>query len=165
MSSVDTDRPAPLRSGTGESLQDRCLDGLGHRIARPPPLILARIGVAGGRLFASVSALQNGQCTAALAASLLAMSESPAAEERHGHRLHLTLVARHGAFAAAAHVPGGKPSYRLSIGADAAEATAAMLRPALGVSEPAPAAVACRPSNVVSAYASKPAQPAAPEAK
>lgn len=112
---------------------DRCRAYLEKLLAQASSIEFACIGTADGRLFASDGA-GGAQRLAAMASSMLALSESFAKEALRSQCTHSTIVTRHGVIVTV-RIPSRQRAYLLSIGADATDVMALVLRRALDASE------------------------------
>lgn len=116
------------------ALADRCQVHLERLLTQAPSIRFACISTADGRLFVSDGAGGDAQRFAAMASSMLALSESFAKEALRSQCTHSTIVTRHGVIVTV-RIPGNRGSYLLTLGADATDMMALVLRRALDASE------------------------------
>lgn len=116
------------RAGDAAKSQERCSARLDELLAQSSALIFACIGTADGRLVAARRG--DGARTAAMTSSLLALSESFAKEALRSPCMYSTIVTRHGCIVTV-RIPSDRRSHVLSVGADATETLAMVLRHAL----------------------------------
>ena len=133
MSSASKDG-LPYAAIVGNAVQDQCTACLDRLVAESGSTLFACLGTVDGRLIAAHSSAQDNSRLAAMACSLLALSESFAKEALRGNCMHSTVVTSQGVIVSV-RVPASRRSYVLSIGADAGETMAMVLRHALDTAE------------------------------
>ncbi len=120
-------RPAQSPSECCQAFLDKVLD-------QTPSINMACLGTADGRLFAAQTGSTNGQRFAAMTSSLIALSESFAKEALRSQCTYSLVATPHGVVICV-RVPSKRGHYVLSVGADATESMALVLRRALDSSE------------------------------
>ncbi len=135
MSSKAAGMPAQAAPGQpSPATAERCRGYLEKLLAQTSSISFACVGTADGRLFVSGDAGNHAQRLAAMASSMLALSESFAKEALRSQCTHSTIVTHHGVIVTV-RIPSRRRSYLLSMGADATDMMALVLRRALDASE------------------------------
>lgn len=117
-----------------QSLTERCQMFLDKVIEQTPSISMTCLGTADGRLFAAQTGATGGQRFAAMTSSLIALSESFAKEALRSQCTYSLVATPHGVVICV-RVPSKRGHYVLSVGADATESMALVLRRALDSSD------------------------------
>lgn len=115
------------------ALRERCKAHLVDVMEKTPAIGFACIGTADGRLFAANDRSTDPQRIAAMASSLLALSESFSKEAMRSRCAYSLIVSEHGAIVIV-RIPSKRNHYVLAMGADTTETIALTLRKALDAS-------------------------------
>lgn len=115
------------------AVRERCKTHLAQVMADAPSIGFACIGTADGRMFAANHRSTDPQRIAAMASSLLALSESFSKEAMRSRCAYSLIVGEHGAIVIV-RIPSKRNHYVLAVGADTTETIALTLRKALDTS-------------------------------
>lgn len=118
------------------AIRSACLDCLQNLLARAPSLRFACLGTTDGRPFATATSNSNADANrvAAMTSSLLALSESFSRDALRANCTHSTISTQHGAIVTV-RVPSARRIFVLSLGSDASEMMAMVLRRALDTAD------------------------------